>query len=227
LTEAGTGLVSDLGTIDWQPPHVDTAGMQASCGLVPCVAITYDDGPNPEMSTLLDTFAEYDAVATFFFLGNLVAGNADMVQRAYDEGHELANHSWNHPDLTTLKPKELKDQISKTQNAIAAVTGEAPTLMRPPYGAYNDKVLAEIGMPVIMWDLDTLDWQQPALDSLVADVVNNSQPGSIVLMHSIHDNTVAAAPQIIVGLQDLGYELVTVTELFDGDVPGGVVFSGR
>ncbi|KAB1641215.1 polysaccharide deacetylase family protein [Gulosibacter chungangensis] len=224
LSEQGRSTLEQLDA-NWQPPQTSTMGLHAGCDLVPCVALTYDDGPNPGMTELLDTFAERGDVATFFFIGNQVSGNADIVQRTYDEGHELANHSWDHPDFTTLKPNELRDQISKTQNAIASITGDAPTLVRPPYGAFNNKVVADIGMPIIMWDLDTLDWQGPPRESLISDVVDNSRPGSIVLMHSIHDNTVAAAPGIIDGLHDRGFELVTVTGLFDGSVPGGVTFS--
>ncbi|MGO1543429.1 MAG: polysaccharide deacetylase family protein [Gulosibacter sp.] len=227
LNETGQALLDDLANeTPWQANetnHPVTAS--PDCTLLPCVAITYDDGPNPAMSTLLDTFAERDALATFFFLGNLVSSNADIVQRTHDEGHELANHSWNHPDFTTLKPDEVRSQIDRTQNAISGVTGTAPTLFRPPYGAYNNQVLAEISMPVVMWDHDTFDWQKPGVEALTQDAINSPKPGSIVLMHSIHDDTVEAAPAIIDGLHDRGFVLVTVTELFNGSVPSGVVSS--
>lgn len=225
LTEAGNRVIERTAGEVWQPPGDAGHRGHADCELVPCVALTYDDGPNPGMSQLLDTFAERDSVATFFFIGNQVSANTGIVQRTHDEGHELANHSWNHPDFTTLTPKELEQQISRTQDAIVAVTGAAPTLVRPPYGAYDDAVLRKLDMPVIMWDHDTLDWQGPPVDSLIADVLANAEPGSIVLLHSIHEGTIEAAPEMVDGLQDCGFELVTVSGMFDGEVPQGVIHS--
>lgn len=227
LNDSGRSALELLGEDSpWQPPQSDVLGAHADCDLVACLALTYDDGPNPEMAGLLDSLAEHGAVATFFFIGSSVSGNADIVQRTQDEGHEVANHSWSHPDLTTLKPKEIREQIDRTQDAIAAITGVAPTLVRPPYGAFDDAVVGACDQPLVLWDVDTLDWEDPPVEELTADAVGTPEAGSIVLMHSIHDGSIEAAPGIVDGLHDRGFELVTVSGMFDGAVPG-VVYSGR
>lgn len=189
------------------------------CRLVPCVALTYDDGPGPLTPSILDALAAQRSAATFFAIGRNVAGGADTLRRMVADGHELANHTWNHPQLPTLDAAAVGRQIRDTQNAIREATGITPTMFRPPYGEYDDMVLRAAGLPAILWDVDTNDWQQPADDVLVDRAVNRAQPRSIVLMHDVHELTARVTPEVIAGLRDRGFTLVTVTELFGGTAP--------
>src|SRR5699024_4887641 len=165
LTERGHALIAALQ--EGAPAATGARKPEADCSLVPCVALTYDDGPDPDQGALLDTLAERDVYATFFFLGMLVESNADQVLRTYEDGHEIANHSWNHPSFTSLSTSQLDSQLTRTQSVLESVTGERPTLVRPPYGALNGPTIAAIDMPIIMWDVDTLDWRSPPVASLI------------------------------------------------------------
>ncbi|MDF2920371.1 MAG: hypothetical protein K0S70_4589 [Microbacterium sp.] len=189
------------------------------CRLAACVALTFDDGPGPLTPGILDALAAERSAATFYAIGRNVAGGADTLRRMVAEGNELANHTWNHPQLPTLDEAAIGRQIRDTQNAIRDATGVTPTTFRPPYGEYDDKVLKAAGLPAILWDVDTNDWQQPDPEVLVARAVDRAQPRSIVLMHDVHELTARVTPEVIRGLRDRGFTLVTVTELFGGTAP--------
>lgn len=179
----------------------------------PMVALTFDDGPGPYTDRLLKCLKENRASATFFLVGSSVERYRDTVKKAYEMGCEIGNHSWNHPQLTQLDQAALASQISGTNQAIRSVTGHNPTLLRPPYGAYNSTVAAAAGMPLVLWEIDTLDWKTRNVQSTIQSVMSNVKDGSIVLMHDIHLPTVEAAESIIPQLKAKGYQLVTVSEL--------------
>ena len=128
-------------------------------------------------------------------------------------GCEIGNHSWNHPQLTQLDGAALAAQIGNTNRMIKSACGHVPSLLRPPYGAYNSTVGAAAGMPLILWDVDTLDWKTRNVQSTVTSVMTDAKDGSIVLMHDIHLPTVEAVERIIPMLKQKGYQLVTVSEL--------------
>lgn len=99
------------------------------------VALTFDDGPNPKTTPmLLDILKKYNAKATFFILGQNIPGNEEIVKRMVAEGHEVANHSWSHPNFKTLSPEQIKQEVEQTQSALEKITGRRPTMIRPPYG---------------------------------------------------------------------------------------------
>ena len=179
----------------------------------PMVALTFDDGPGPYTDRLLKCLKENNAKATFFLVGYSVERYKDTVKKAYDMGCEIGNHSWNHPQLTSLDPAALAAQISSTNRVIRSATGHDPTLLRPPYGSYNSTVAAAAGMPLILWEVDTLDWKTRNVQSTIQSVMSNVKDGTIILMHDIHQPTVQAAEQIIPELKKKGYQLVTVSEL--------------
>lgn len=179
----------------------------------PMVALTFDDGPGPYTDRLLKCLKENNAKATFFLVGYSVERYKDTVKKAYDMGCEIGNHSWNHPQLTSLDPAALAAQISSTNRVIRSATGHDPTLLRPPYGSYNSTVAAAAGMPLILWEVDTLDWKTRNVQSTIQSVMSNVKDGKIILMHDIHQPTVQAAEQIIPELKKKGYQLVTVSEL--------------
>lgn len=179
------------------------------------VAITYDDGPGGKSEEkILASLEKYDGRATFFYLGNLIAENPENVKKAHKLGCEIGNHSWNHPDLKSCKTKKVKSQIKKTNEAIEKVTGEKPTLFRPPYGSYGEKTLKAVNLPFVFWSVDSKDWESKNKDAIL-EVVENAEnlDGSIILMHSIHDATADATEELLPWLSWHGYQTVTVSEL--------------
>ena len=115
----------------------------------PMIALTFDDGPHPIVTPrILDLLKQYQARATFFVLGNRVDSYADVLQREYTEGHEIGNHSYNHPSLSKLRPEEIAYQVQETDERIAHLIPTSPVLLRPPYGSVNDTVKASIQKPI-------------------------------------------------------------------------------
>lgn len=181
----------------------------------PMVAITYDDGPGGDAEKkILKTLKKYGAVATFFYVGNRIDYDKENVKTAYELGCEIANHSWDHSDLTGLSAKGVKSQMKKTNKAIKDIIGVKPELYRPPYGSYNDSVLEAAGMPAIIWDVDTEDWRSRDAKAVFKVIKKTKKlDGKIILMHSIYGSTASATKKIIPYLQKKGYQLVTVSEL--------------
>ena len=179
----------------------------------PMMALTFDDGPGPRTGELLDVLERYDAHATFFMLGQKVSQYGDVVKRMLDIGSELGNHSFNHPSLTKLDLPTLQYQVGGTNDLIKEASGQPATVMRPPYGAINDTVVANVGMPLAFWSIDTLDWKTKNAQATIDSVMNTAGDGDIVLMHDIHSTSVDAAIALIPKLIDAGYQLVTVSEL--------------
>jgi peptidoglycan/xylan/chitin deacetylase (PgdA/CDA1 family) len=182
-----------------------------------CVALTFDDGPHPSMTPrLLAILAEENVTATFFVVGQRVATWPTIVKAIADGGHEIGNHSWSHPNLTSLASEDVLWQISATDAAIMAAAGIRPGVIRFPYDASSPRILALVDRPVVFWDIDTLDWQNKTADEMVQIATGRARPGSIILMHDIHANTIAAVRGIIRGLRARGFEFVTVSTLISG-----------
>ena len=182
----------------------------------PMIAITFDDGPGPYTDRLLDAFATYGGKGTFFLVGRNIAAHAETVQRAAAEGHEIASHSWSHPELTKLGKTAVVEQMTKTHNQIQEVTGADATLMRPPYGSVNKSVkatAAEQGIVLVNWSVDPKDWQSRNADKVYEAILSRVQDGAIILCHDIHESTVEAMERLIPELRVQGYQLVTVTQL--------------
>ena len=182
----------------------------------PMVALTFDDGPGPYTSTLLDTLQKYHARATFFMVGNRVGSSTSVVKRMKSLRCELGNHSWSHPRMTSLSAAQISSQITSTSNAIYNACSSYPTVCRLPYGdgAQTTAVLTSLGLPSIYWSLDTRDWANTGNPQHTVNAVLNSvKNGDIVLMHDIHSASVTAAKTIIPALINKGYQLVTVSQL--------------
>ncbi|WP_342510800.1 polysaccharide deacetylase family protein [Sporosarcina sp. FSL K6-1522] len=178
------------------------------------VALTFDDGPDPIITTqILETLNKYNAKATFFMLGNMAEKNPDTAKAVKDAGHELGNHSWSHPILTKLGPEAIRNEVNNTTATIENATGGKVTVFRPPYGAVNASVREQIGLPVIMWDVDTLDWKHRNANQLLTYVKNQTKAGSIVLMHDIHQSTADGLDAVMAYLQSEGYTFVTISEM--------------
>lgn len=178
------------------------------------VALTFDDGPEPIVTMqILETLKKYDAKATFFMLGSRVEYYPDIAKNVQAAGHELGNHTWNHPDLTKANEDKISNEINRTSTIIEEVTGQKATLFRPPYGAFNDTVSTQSDLPIILWDVDTLDWKHRSPNQLLAYVKQQTNDGSIILMHDIHQSTADGLDAVLAYLKNEGYSFVTVSEL--------------
>ena len=196
------------------------------CGQVKCVAFTFDDGPTPYTDRLLGILTAHNAKATFFEIGNKVAANPAGAKRVVDAGMEIGNHTWEHPNMTTLPPGDVPGQLAKANDAIAAATGVTPKLWRPPGGltdvAVNEQA-AKLGLAGILWDVIPYDWIN---DSNIAAsrylLMTQIKPGSVVLLHDTYSSTVDLVDQFIPVLKANNYHLVTVSQLLGQRAPGTV-----
>lgn len=180
----------------------------------PMVALTFDDGPQPSVGNrIMDCLAQYGGKATFFMVGDRVAARKTEVQRMVAEGHEVANHTMNHKYLQKLGAAEIQAQVTRCNDAIEAACGVRPRVMRLPGGNHNATVAANTHMPMIQWNIDTLDWKTKNAQKTVAAVLDHVKDGDIILMHELYSQSGDAALQIIPELTKRGYQLVTVSEM--------------
>ena len=177
------------------------------------IALTFDDGPSDFTDRLLDCLEANNVKATFFLSGQEVEYFQEPVSRMEALECEIGNHSYDHPDLTTLSADDVTSQLSRTDQLIQDLTGHTATVVRPPYGSFNDTVASIAARPLILWSVDTLDWETQDADSTVKNVMDNAADGQIILMHDIFKESVDAAEIFIPQLLQEGYQLVTVSEL--------------
>lgn len=172
------------------------------------VYLTFDDGPGAYTNEILSVLKKGSASATFYVLGQRVQHNPESARRIVAEGHRIANHSMDHPDLTTLSKADLRWQIGETQRVIREVTGATSTGFRPPYGAANDtvrSVVAEYGLSFDLWEIDPKDWMRPGPDVITERILSQLSPGAVILLHVQHPGTLEALPGIIDDIRDAGY----------------------
>ena len=190
----------------------------------PYIAMTFDDGPHgANTPRLLEMLKQRKIHATFFLVGQCVAEFPDIVKKIVAEGHEIANHSWSHPQLSAMSEAAVRDQLQKTHDAIIAACGVTPKIMRPPYGAFTARQRAwshgEWGYKCILWDVDPLDWKVRNSEHVKNEILKQTVPGSIILSHDIHKSTVDAMPETLDALLAKGFKFVTVSELISMDKP--------
>jgi peptidoglycan/xylan/chitin deacetylase (PgdA/CDA1 family) len=186
----------------------------------PVVALTFDDGPNPDHTPrLLDMLKARNIKATFFMVGRCVVTWPHIVKRIADEGHEVANHSWSHPMLTALSTTGLDSQMKRTHDAIVKACGKVPAHSRPPYGAIRANQSKHLydtyGYSTIIWDVDPLDWKNRKAQAVKDRILAQTKSGSIILCHDIHGTTVDAMPATLDELKARGYQFATVSQLID------------
>ncbi len=184
------------------------------------VSLTFDDGPDTAITPgVLDILKQHDIKGSFFFMGGRIDLNPQIVRRAYDEGHLILNHSWNHPDFTKEDPAEVRKQIVRTEDRIKGIIGMKPTFVRPPYGAVDERVLPAFtgtGNKAVIWSIDSMDWVQNVdKKTIVNNVLNNVRPGDIILLHTYPglDVELQALPEIITGLRARGYSMLSLDRL--------------
>lgn len=183
----------------------------------PMIALTFDDGPGEYTSELLDCLEENNAHATFFMLGQNVELYPDDVKRMLKLGCEIGNHSWDHKNMFELDIDSVVKQFNDADQALIDACGQASTVVRAPYGNANEEIMNAVGKPFFMWSLDSLDWSYKDVDldykSIMEDNASVLKDGTIILMHDIHEPSVKAAERIIPELINMGFKLVTVSEM--------------
>jgi peptidoglycan/xylan/chitin deacetylase (PgdA/CDA1 family) len=189
-------------------------------GVGPFLAMTFDDGPHPSHTPrLLDLLKARNIKATFFVVGPNAKAHPQILKRMVAEGHEIANHTWSHCDITKVSADTLRRELDDTRDAIVAATGVPPRTFRPPYGASSSSlktlIKSEYGYPSIYWSVDPEDWKRPGV-SVVADrLVSGARNGGILLAHDIHQPTIDAMPSALDRLLAKGFRFVTVTQLIE------------
>lgn len=182
-------------------------------------ALTFDDGPGPYTEKVLAALANKHVPATFFVLGSSAASAPEIVRKIRAAGHEIENHTWSHAILTKLSPQDIRKEILRTNQVVGKTR-----YLRPPYGIYDDRVAAEaaaLGMQLVLWTVDTRDWEYPDVESILARVKEETRPGAIILMHDGGRNreaTVQAIPKVVDWLLEQGYSLTTVERLLASGV---------
>jgi peptidoglycan/xylan/chitin deacetylase (PgdA/CDA1 family) len=184
----------------------------------PYIALAYDDGPLPEsVPILLAALAKNKMRATFCVTGQNAEKDPELLKQIVAAGHEIANHSWSHPDLTKLSAKQVHEELAKADVAIKTATGHSPKYFRPPFGAVNDALIAQVhkefGYDILMWSLDSHDWQNPPAGEVTKRILDNVKNGDILLVHESFAQSVKEMPSILSRLAAKGFKSVTVSEL--------------
>lgn len=177
-----------------------------------CV-LTFDDGPGVDSTRrILNVLAKYNIKGTWFVLGSRVYTYQDMAKAIVNEGHEIANHSYSHPDLSTLSYEGYMSEINKTQTAIATVTGRNAKLLRPPYGSYTSAIASNAGLAIALWNVDSLDWSHRYAPAIYSEVMGQLKQHSIILFHDIYGFTAEAVEMLVPKLVEMGYTFITYSQ---------------
>ncbi|HEX3910248.1 MAG TPA: polysaccharide deacetylase family protein [Solirubrobacteraceae bacterium] len=189
------------------------------------VALTFDDGPGPYTPQVLDVLEREHAPATFFVIGQEIHDFGASTEREIRDGFTIGDHTENHPMLAHLSEHDQHEQLFEQAARIELLGGRKPRLFRPPYGSFNAttfRLLHQMRMLMVLWSVDTDDYEQPGVETIVQRVIEGAKPGAIFLMHDAGGNreqTVAALPRIIHELRARGFRLVSVPRLLADDPP--------
>jgi peptidoglycan/xylan/chitin deacetylase (PgdA/CDA1 family) len=211
-------------TWEKQLAHLQAQGhlIYSGSSHLPEIALTFDDGPDPQYTPqILEILQRYQVKATFFCIGHQVATYPHVVRQVSEAGHVIGNHTWTHPNLAFLCGSDILSQIERTSHAIQEAIGAQPLFFRPPYGSFNSQVLTQachLGITPIIWNNSTEDWARPGTDFIIRRALDSISNGSIILMHDggqEQSQTVEATSIIIEKLQDQGYRFITIQQLID------------
>ena len=196
-------------------------------GNEPMVALTYDDGPSIYTDQILDVYEEYDQRCTFFIVGDRISWNEEQAIREYELGCEQGNHTYSHDRLTSLDAEGQMEVLKGTDDELIRISGKPSTCLRPPEGRWDDTLKEVCGCPIIMWSVDSRDWESRDSDKICGKIIGQVKDGDIVLMHDLYQATADATERIVPALLDAGFQLVTVEEmgiLKLGGLEDGVVY---
>ena len=184
------------------------------------IALTFDDGPHPTLTPrILEILAKYNVPATFFMVGQNVLNYPNAARAVIDAGHEVGNHTFTHPHIANLSEKAIFEEIGKCEDALEELCEYRPHLLRTPQGALTqslERCLLDDDYILVLWSLDTRDWENKSTASIVKTVLEGVQSGDIILMHDFighNSKTPEALEKIIPILLSQGYEFVTVSAL--------------
>jgi len=197
------------------------------------VALTFDDGPGYFTNYLLDILDEHGGRVTFCVIGDMLEDGAVTVVRAFEAGHEIVGHSWDHSNMARFSSDDIAEQILKTSALITEIIGEPPpSLFRVPFGLNNQRITQaahETGYGLLNWSIDPQDWRYRCEDHLYEYIMENVRHGAIIVLHDVHEETVYAMALIIPSLMEAGFELVTASEIINyvyGGIQPGFEFTG-
>lgn len=209
-----------VGSVLAYTPFVKEGGAQGRD-----VALTFDDGPGPYTPQVLDVLEREHVPATFFVIGQEIHDFGSSTEREIRDGFVIGDHTENHPMLAHLSAHDQKEQLFEQAARIEILGGRKPHLFRPPYGSFNTTtfhLLHQMKMLMVLWSVDTDDYEQPGVETIVKRALEGAKPGAIILMHDAGGNreqTVAALPQVIRAIRARGLRLVTVPRLLTEDPP--------
>ena len=207
-------LASGICAVAAAPPVQNLAAQMADDSPRPRVALTLDDGPHPVYTKrLLDGLQSRGIRATFFVVGENISGSEELIRRMADEGHVIGNHTYSHIKLSGITDAEACGEVQKTDTLVRELTGSGTEFIRPPFGSWKKTLECELEMIPVLWDVDPLDWTTKNTGVIVQRVLEDVEPGDIILLHDFYGSSVDAALEIADQLLAQGYELVTVDEL--------------
>ena len=225
-------MVLAIALMFWAVNSPAIVGVSAAKRVLPIYSVQRDDRVvslsfdaawgNEDTQMLIDILNKYNVHATFFVVGEWVDKYPESVKALADAGNEVMNHSSTHPHMAQLSAEQIQTEVNTCADKIEAVTGTRPTLFRCPYGEYNDTVVSTInglGMHVIQWDVDSLDWKGLSSDEITSRVLTRVQPGSIVLFHNAAEHTPEALAGIIEALIADGYSIIPISQMI---LPGAI-----
>jgi peptidoglycan/xylan/chitin deacetylase (PgdA/CDA1 family) len=228
IAATGTPPQTGLNTARYSGPDY---WVRSVPGVGPYVSLTFDDGPHPSNTPrLLDILQQHNVKATFFVIGQNVERYPGIAQRIVAEGHEIANHTWSHPDLMLLSGERVDREISRCQEIILEVTERRAVLFRPPYGSFTmiraQSLKAGTGLTTTMWSVDPQDWRLPGASVVAQRMLSATHQGAILLAHDIHAPTIEAMRTVVPGLASRGYACLTSSALMSrGPQPTGAAAS--
>ncbi|MBB2478621.1 polysaccharide deacetylase family protein [Bacillus sp. APMAM] len=172
---------------------------------------------NEYLPKMLETLKKYDIHATFFLEGRWTQNNPELAKMIVEDGNEVGNHSYSHPDMKSLTSARIREELIKTNQVIQATTGKHVKWFAPPSGSYRDEVVDiadSLGMGTVMWSVDTIDWQKPSSSTIINRVMTKVHPGALILMHPT-ESTANALEQLIIQIKKKQYRIGTVSKLVD------------
>lgn len=178
------------------------------------VALTFDDGPGYDSTQrILNVLDKYNAKATWFVLGSKVDANPEMLKTINAAGHEVANHSYSHPNLVEMDLNSALQNINSASNSIKNVIGKYPSYLRPPYGSYNNSIASNTNLGIALWSVDSLDWKFRNGQATYEHTMNTLTANPVILFHDIYDTSADAVELLVPKLVAEGYTFVTYSEM--------------